>query len=128
MVRVATAPGPRNGVRVFRRFREIHYNRVDHLHGQANKGDRLTFEQLQRETEPHINTLVVMNFKVVLLLGVVEDDEDWYYKVCENLSMGNDRHYLASCVMGFIYLKGRIATDEYDRMVHIWNLNSATQI
>lgn len=86
-----------------------------------------TFKEIQQEVERYKGTLVIVGFRVVLLMGVVDGGDDYYYQICENVSMGQDKHLLHSCVMGFVPIKDKIDATEYQRMVHIWNLNSATK-
>jgi hypothetical protein len=88
----------------------------------------MTFNDIEQEVAPYKNTLVIINFRVVLLLGCADDGEDYYYQVCENVSMGRDKHWMSSCVMGFIPLKGHINVHDYEHMAAIWNRNSGKTV
>lgn len=74
-------------------------------------------DKFREELEPYKNTLVIMNFEVVNIIDVVEDDDDCYW-VVDNANVTN----LVSCVIGWIPLKNKI--DDYQKLVNKWNLFS----
>lgn len=81
-------------------------------------------KSLNSEIELHKNELVIDNNKVVVLMGVADGVEDfyWIYKDWD------DKEYLASCVGRHIRLKGYIPEEEYNRLVYVWNLNHLDQV
>jgi hypothetical protein len=79
-----------------------------------------TLLELQKELEPYKNTLVIGDFyNVVRLVGVIdgEDDYYWVYDTIKGIVH-------ASCVGGWVALKGFIPEKEYQRLVNVWNLNN----
>lgn len=85
------------------------------------------FTKLKLELEPYKNTLVIDDLdQVVRLVDVVYDGsnefEDFYW-VFES----KNGIYHASCVSGWVALKGFIPEEKYDRLVRIWNLNHTEQ-
>ena len=83
----------------------------------------LTFEQLINEHKPNHNDICILyDMTLVRLVGVAEDEDDYYYIVREVTPKGE---YLASCV-GWLYsLKGIIAQERYDNMDNLFSLNGA---
>jgi len=79
-------------------------------------------EELNREAKPYIGTLVINDLlEVVQLLGVEEDDDDFYWVF--DTPNGICQH---SCVGTFVPLKGNVDDNKYNRMVSIWNLNNCS--
>jgi hypothetical protein len=80
----------------------------------------LTLSELKIELAPYVNTLVIDDLhRVVRLVDVVETDEDYFWVYDTNTGIE-----YASCVGGWVPLKGFIRTNDYNRMVRIWNLNN----
>ena len=80
----------------------------------------ITLEILKQELEPYKNTLVIDVFEdVVRLVDVIDGDDDYYWVYDSREGV---RH--SSCVGSWIPLKGFIKEEDYNRMVHIWNLNN----
>lgn len=77
----------------------------------------MKIEKLYEETQPYLNQLVIQGFEVVRLMGVVEDEDDFYY-VFDNYKKGTCH---VSILAGFIPLKG---LDGYDMILRLWNLNN----
>jgi hypothetical protein len=80
----------------------------------------ITMDSLRAEVEPYKNTLVLDCFDVVRLVGIAEDQSDFYY-VYERFRQGI---VWSSAVGGWTPLKGIIPENEYKRLVYIWNLNN----
>ena len=79
-----------------------------------------TLADLKAELEPFRNTLVIDDFdKVVRLVDVIDGEDDYYWVYDSRKGI-----YHASCVGGWIPLKGFVEQEKYDRMVRIWNLNN----
>jgi hypothetical protein len=79
-----------------------------------------TLIELQKELEPYKNTLVIGNFdNVVRLVGVIDGEEDYYWVYDTRKGITH-----ASCVGGWVALKGFIPDNEYKRLVNVWNLNN----
>lgn len=83
-----------------------------------------SLDELKAQAEPYLNTLVLDLDKVVRLVGVVEEEDDFYW-VYDSLTKGT---YYSSCVMGWTKLKGSIPDEDYNRLVDIWNLNMTGKI
>jgi len=69
--------------------------------------------------DKYIDTLVIDNFKIVMLINLHEDPEDWYWEYFDLRES-----YKSSAVGQCTPLKGIIPEDEYNRLVYVWNLNS----
>ena len=83
-----------------------------------------TLEELQNETDKYKDTLIADIFEIKLFKRVVEKPDDFYYKYvdwCNNT-------ILASCVGRFMPLIDRLDEEQYNYLVHIWNLNNEIQI
>jgi hypothetical protein len=80
-----------------------------------------TLNELQKELKFYKDTLVLDLFEVVRLVGVLEDEDDNYW-------IFDTEHGIvhSSCVMNWTPLKGYIPTEQYDRLVRIWNFNHTT--
>ncbi|MCH8067807.1 MAG: hypothetical protein IID16_00840 [Candidatus Marinimicrobia bacterium] len=79
-----------------------------------------TLIKLQKELKPYKDTLVIGDLDNVVRLADVIDGDDDYYWVYD--TMRGITH--ASCVGGWIPLKGFIPSKDYDRLVVIWNYNN----
>lgn len=62
--------------------------------------------------------LVLSYFEVYRLIGIVDDEEDYYWALYDGRKL-----HLSSCVGGVIPLKGRLAEKDYERLVMIAKLN-----
>ena len=71
---------------------------------------------IQREANEHRHELVLDMSGVVLLLGWTDSYEDDFYWVIGL----NGGIILSSCVGGFIWLKGVLPDDSYDRLERQW--------
>ncbi len=82
-----------------------------------------TLDDFKKELDPFKNTLVLDHFKVVLLIDVIDggDDYYWVYDTFKGIVH-------ATCVGGWVPLKGFIQEKEYTRLVNIWNLNHSTKV
>ena len=78
-----------------------------------------TFEELQKEMEPHKGNLVLNHFEVVRLVDVVNGEDDYYW-VFKSPVRGT---YWSSCVGGWMPLKGKIAEEDYMELERVWGLN-----
>jgi len=68
----------------------------------------------------HKNELMIdPSFDIVKLVGFSEDDVDYYYVVF-NKERGKTH---VSCVGKLIPLKGALSDEDYNLMVHGWDLN-----
>jgi len=64
--------------------------------------------------------LILDHYEVCLLIDVIDNFEDYYYKVIKNFSFET----LVSCVGRVIPLKGSISDEDYNYLVTVWNNNS----
>ena len=72
------------------------------------------------EVFEHKNELVLEGWTVCLLLdGIADDGEDWYYRLVEP----NEGIVYHSCVGRITYLKGKISDDEYDYIYNMFKMN-----
>jgi hypothetical protein len=78
-----------------------------------------TIKELQDELEPYKNTLVLNFFEVVRLVGVTEDEDDFYW-IFDN---GKEIVH-SSCVCNWIPIKGKLDDNSYNQLVMVWNLNN----
>lgn len=80
-----------------------------------------TLLDLKKELEQYKNTLVidVSNYKVVRLVDVIDGEFDYYW-----VFDSKEKFYNVSCVVGWIPLKGIIDDNNYNRLIHIWNLSN----
>lgn len=78
-----------------------------------------TFEDLQKELEPHKDSLVLDGFEVVRLLDVVNGEDDYYW-VYKSPTKGI---YWSSCVGGWAPLKGHLLEKHYQDLERVWKLN-----
>ena len=85
---------------------------------EKNRQEMTRLEQLRSELEPYKDTLVLDLFKVVRLVDVVEDEDDYYWVFDSENGI-----YHSSCVGMWSPLKGILNNNEYKRLVDIWNLN-----
>lgn len=74
---------------------------------------------LKAELEPFRNTLVIDFEKVVRLVDVIDEEDDFYWVYDSRQGI-----YYSSCVGGWTPLKGFVDQEKYRRMVLIWNLNN----
>jgi hypothetical protein len=81
-----------------------------------------TLKTLKAELEPYKDTLVLYHFSEVGRLVDVIDGEDDFYWVYD----GAKGLLNSSCCVGWTALKGFLPDAEYERMVHVWNLNNIT--
>jgi hypothetical protein len=66
--------------------------------------------------------LVIVDFKVSRLIGVVEDEEEMYWCLYDGQQI-----HLASCLQNMIALKGKIDIQEYNEMIRVCKLNHNDQ-
>ena len=83
-----------------------------------------TLKSLKKELEPYKNTLVLDFCKIVRLVDVVEEPEDFYW-VYAQWRLGKTTY--SSCVMGWTPLKGNLPDKIYKQLVHNWNMNHVEQ-
>jgi hypothetical protein len=76
----------------------------------------VTIKQLEQETKPYINTLILDGFQVKKLIGVLADDMDFYYII--QPPRGPIEH-LSICG-GIDYLK---KYSFYKRLKRLWDIN-----
>lgn len=82
-------------------------------------------EKLIEEFNQHKGEFVITKLNVVQkLVGLVDDGEDYYYVYYD----GRFDLPLMSCVMGNIYLKGKIDDRDYDELVRIDELNDINRL
>lgn len=70
--------------------------------------------------------LVIIDYKVVLLLGLEENDPQdyyWIYTEFHDESKKNINPKYMTCIEGMYPLKGMIPDKQYDGMVDVWNMN-----
>jgi hypothetical protein len=79
-----------------------------------------SLEKFKEEAAPYIGTLVIDEMWTVTKLIDVIDGEDDYYWVLKAPFKGT---YYASCVGGWLPLKGKIEDSDYERLERIWKLN-----
>lgn len=86
-------------------------------------------KEFNNEIELHKNELVIDNFIIARLVDV-DDEEDgefyWGYNGFEGMS-NESNFYQASCLCKHILLKTFLPDDEYNNLVHYWNLNNINQ-
>lgn len=80
----------------------------------------INLESLKKELEPYKNTLVIGDFNNIVRLADVIDGEDDYYWVYDTIN----GFVHSSCVCTWIPLKGFLEKGNYERLVHVWNLNN----
>ena len=80
-----------------------------------------TFRKIYEDAKPHIGTLVLDFFEVVLLVGVEADEEDYYYVY--QSAKGGRGEYWSSAVGLYIPLKGTIDDNRYTYLAWVWNNN-----
>lgn len=78
------------------------------------------FKKHKQEIKPYLNTLVLLDFKVVKLIEAIDHPTDIYNKY----DGGEGIMLLASRLIGFIPLKGILPESQYNELVRIWNLNN----
>jgi len=81
-----------------------------------------TLEWFKTMLEPFKNTLVIEQYRVVLLMDVIDGGDDYYWVVDD---WGEITH--VTCVGSWIGLKGVISDDDYERMKRVWNLNQTNK-
>lgn len=81
------------------------------------------FEQLKKDIEPYLNTLVLCDEKLYVLTGIEEGNEDYYYVLTNR-----DGIYKTSFVGGVLYLKDKLNSKEYERLVYIHNMNYTLKV
>lgn len=84
---------------------------------------------LNLEIQLHINTLVLYNFEVVRLVGLSEDDDDFYY-IFEHAKALHQPKKIShvSCALDWTPLEDVIDTTYYNNLVRVWNLNHKSQV
>jgi len=77
--------------------------------------------ELKKELESYKNTLVISDFdnEVVRLVNVVDEEDDYYWVFDTEKGIIH-----ASCVGGWIALKGVLPDKDYKRLVDFWNSNN----
>lgn len=76
-------------------------------------------ERLKSEVSEHKGELVVCGFDIMLLLdGIADDGEDYYYRFCS--IKGYEE---SSCVIGWTPLKNNITEGIYKDLMNIFKLN-----
>jgi len=83
-----------------------------------------TLKELQEETDKYKDTLVIDFFKIRLFRQIIEDPDDFYYKLVSY----KGRVSLLSCVGSFIPLIDSLSKKQYNYLANIWNLNNTIQI
>jgi len=83
--------------------------------------DNDVYRSIYENAKPHIGTLVLDFFDVVLLVGVEADEEDNYYVY--QSPKGGRGEYWSSAVGSYIPLKGTIDDKRYNYLVWVWNNN-----
>lgn len=83
----------------------------------------VTLKELKEELEPYKNTLVLYYFDVVRLVDVIDGEDDYYWVYDTHKGIVH-----ASCVSGWIALKGVLPDKEYKRLVNVWNLNNVENV
>jgi len=96
----------------------------DYFHPMSSTAN---IEELKREAEPYINTLVISMFgynicKLVDVIEVPDDDIFWI------LIDDQERKHHQSCLISYYPLKGIIKDENYDELVRVWNLNHKEQV
>jgi hypothetical protein len=75
------------------------------------------FERLQKELAEYKDTLVIDTFcNIVKLVDVIDGEDDFYWVV-----KGATYKHI-SCLMNWTPLKGRLSEEEYEQVLHNWNL------
>lgn len=69
------------------------------------------FIALRKKAKPHLNTLVISVLEIKRLKGVIDGEDDFYWEY--ETEKGEE---LASCVMGFIPLKGALPDSDYEEI------------
>ena len=67
--------------------------------------------------------LVIVDFKVSRLVGVVEDEEEMWWCLYDGQQI-----HLASCLQNIVALKGKIEVQEYNEMIRMCKLNHLDQL
>ena len=77
-------------------------------------------EKLENEVLEHKGELVLCMFDIMLLLeGIVDDGEDYYYRLCSPFNGFQE----FSCVWSWIALKNNIGNKTYQNLINIFKLN-----
>ena len=84
-----------------------------------NKQKPLTLADLKKEVAPYKGSLVLDGFDVVKLIDVIEGKDDFYWVY---YAKGKVIH--SSCVMGWIPLKNKLDTKDYNELVRLYVLNN----
>ncbi len=79
----------------------------------------MDIQDLKKILEPYKNTLVIDNYVVKRLVSVEESEEDYYW-VYDSIYDGITK---SSCCGIFTPLKGVLSSDQYQKLVNIWNYN-----
>ena len=75
------------------------------------------FNELYEKCEKYFNTLVIDDFKVVLLTGLHNEPKDDYYYIFYD----GDDPYLCSMVAPVIFLVDNLDKEQYTKLVNLWN-------
>lgn len=81
-----------------------------------------TREEIELEYQPYLGTLMLNYWDVVLYTGIDQDDTDYYY-VVESMDHKHPTMWI-TCVGKLMPLKGKIAEEDYNELVRVWNLNN----
>lgn len=73
---------------------------------------------LKKKAKPHLNTLVISVLEIKRLKGVIDGEDDFYWEY--ETEKGEE---LASCVMGFIPLKGVLPDSDYEEIERLFKIN-----
>jgi len=73
-----------------------------------------------KQIEKHKGELVLDMFKVVMLVGFSEDEEDYYYEYLE----ANGEVIKSSCVGDFIPLKDSLPKKQYQYLCDVFYINA----
>lgn len=77
-------------------------------------------EMAREEEAKYKNTLVLDHFKVVLLLSIDIEEDDYYYRFME----WKGKWYQSSFVMRLIPLIDTLSKENYNYLASVWNLNN----
>jgi hypothetical protein len=83
--------------------------------------DQTEVIELKNKVEPYLGTLVLFFTEIKLLADVVEDPMD--EEICWKLYDKDGEFSYDSCCIDFIPLKGKLADEQYNKLVNHWNLN-----
>ena len=80
-------------------------------------------KHFENRVKKHLGELVLDLFKVVRLEGFYNGEDDYYYIYRDIDREFHKGQYYASCLGGFVPLKGKISRAQYRELVRVFNLN-----